>query len=410
VSLLDIDMLQTPHGKQEAVAPTVSTVRQSYADKPVLPVIDGEASYEMLGNNIPTEWTRQMFWLCMMNGTAGHTYGANGIWQCNRRGQPHGPSPTAGSPPTGYGTISWDEAMNLPGSRQVGLGKKLFEQFAWQDFEPHPEWASFVARPALSLEGCQWIWFPEGNPAQDAPAARRFFRKTFVLPEGKVIKSAQLRMSADDRFSARLNGHALGSSRTGIIEGWKTPRQFDDIAPQLKPGANVLAVEAENLPSPGQNPAGLIARLQIQFADGKPMDVISDDTWRAAKTESAGWDGAEFDDATWAKAMAVARYGQGPWGNLDSPAGDALHGPQSTGIPDIIRVIYVPRAEGIAVHQLKRSAQYSAAVFDPVTGQSNTLPHGEPEQDGDWIFPPPPGIDHDWVLILQIHATGSDRK
>ena len=35
-----------------------------------------------------------MFWLCMMNGAAGHTYGANGIWQCNRKGQPHGASPT----------------------------------------------------------------------------------------------------------------------------------------------------------------------------------------------------------------------------------------------------------------------------------------------------------------------------
>lgn len=407
VSLLDIDMLQTPHGKQEAVAPTVSTVRQSYADKPVLPVIDGEASYEMLGNNIPTEWTRQMFWLCMMNGTAGHTYGANGIWQCNRRGQPHGPSPTAGSPPTGYGTIPWDEAMNLPGSRQVGLGKKLFEQFAWQNFKPHPEWANYATLPALSLEGCQWIWFPEGNPAQDAPAARRFFRKTFTLPEGKVIKSAHLRISADDRFSARLNGHALGSSRTGI-EGWKAPRQFDDIGALLKPNANVLAVEAENLPAPGQNPAGLIARLQIQFADGKPIDVISNDTWRAAKTDATGWDGAEFDDATWAKAMVVAPYGQGPWGNLESPASDSLHGPQSTGIPDAVRLIYVPRAQAIQVHQLGKFS-YSAAIFDPVTGQTTGLrSHIPPNSDEDWTCSPPADIDHDWVLILR--AEKSDRR
>src|SRR6266850_4864421 len=144
--LLDIDMLQTPHGQRDAVPETIKNVRQSYADNPVLPVINAEASYEMLvtpKDTIGTEWTRRMFWLCMMNGASGHTYGANGIWQCNRKGQPHGPSPAAGSPAMGYGEIPWDEAMTLPGSQQVGLGKKFLEQFAWQNFQPHPEWAEF---------------------------------------------------------------------------------------------------------------------------------------------------------------------------------------------------------------------------------------------------------------------------
>src|SRR4030095_11050705 len=46
LSLIDFDMLQTPHGQRDAVVPTVSTVRQSYADTPVMPVINGEASFE----------------------------------------------------------------------------------------------------------------------------------------------------------------------------------------------------------------------------------------------------------------------------------------------------------------------------------------------------------------------------
>ena len=96
-----------------------------------------------------------MFWLCMTNGAAGHTYGANGIWQCNRPGQPHGPSPHGGD----YGHIPWNEAMNLPGSRQVGLGKKLFEKYEWQKFEPHPEW---VQNPADVRQ----------EPASGKPAAK----------------------------------------------------------------------------------------------------------------------------------------------------------------------------------------------------------------------------------------------
>ena len=46
-------MLQTPHGQRDAVEPTVRTMRESYADKPVMPVINGEAAYEMLGDSLP---------------------------------------------------------------------------------------------------------------------------------------------------------------------------------------------------------------------------------------------------------------------------------------------------------------------------------------------------------------------
>src|SRR5438552_12606037 len=219
VSLLDIDMLQTPHGQRGAVPPTVRTVRESYADKPVMPVINGEAAYEMLSDNLPTEWTRRMFWLCMMNGAAGHTYGANGIWQCNRRGQPHGASPHGGD----YGHIPWDDAMNLPGSRQVALGKKLLQQYPWQNFQPHPEWAAFADKSWLSLDGSQWTWFPEGKPAENAPAEKRFFRNAFAVPEGKAITNARLRISADNKFDARINGNTLDTGND-----WQTARQFND--------------------------------------------------------------------------------------------------------------------------------------------------------------------------------------
>ena len=230
-----------------------------------MPVIDGEASYEMLNDSLPTEWTRRMFWLCLMNGAAGHTYGANGIWQCNRADEPHGASPHGGN----YGRIPWNEAMNLPGSRQVGFGKKLLEQYPWQEFKPHPEWVAFRAEASLSLRGAQWIWFPEGNPAQDAPVGKSCYRRVFVLPEGKAITSARLRVSADDSFSARLNGQQLGGG-----DDWNNPRQFNDLARLLKPGTNVLAIVAENKPANvPANPAGLIACLEVRFADGEAIEA-----------------------------------------------------------------------------------------------------------------------------------------
>jgi hypothetical protein len=137
-ALLDFDFLQTPHGQGEAVPVTVQAVRKSVAASPRLAVIDGEASYEMLGDSLPTLWTRAMFWLCLTNGAVGHTYGANGIWQVNRKGEPHGRSPHHVSG-NGYGVIAWDEAMNLPGAKQMGFGKEFFESLPWTELVPKPE-------------------------------------------------------------------------------------------------------------------------------------------------------------------------------------------------------------------------------------------------------------------------------
>ena len=151
--LLDFDLLQTPHGQREAVPVAVRAVRESVAATPMMPVIDGEASYEMLGDSLPTRWTRAMFWLCMMNGAVGHTYGANGIWQLNRPGDPHGPSPSVGSPPTGYGRITWEDAMKLPGSTQVAYGKRFFESLAWTKLVPMHDsiaWADGAAGDPLA--------------------------------------------------------------------------------------------------------------------------------------------------------------------------------------------------------------------------------------------------------------------
>jgi hypothetical protein len=399
--LLDFDMLQTPHGRREAVPVTVNAMRQSYAAAPVMPVIDGEASYEMLSDSLPTEWTRRMFWLCLMNGAAGHTYGANGIWQCNRPGEPHGQSPHGGS----YGKIAWSEAMHLPGSRQVGLGKRLLEQYPWQQFQPHPEWAAFVGESALGFEGCRWLWYPEGNPAQDAPVAKRYFRGAFVLPEGKTIAQARLRVSADDWFSARLNGRTLGTG-----EDWRAGKQFE-IARLLRPGTNVLAIVAENKPAPvTANPAGLIACLEARFAENeRVVKLVSDDTWRCARDEAEGWDSLGFDDRGWAKAMVVGRYGNGPWGQIGE-ANDEAYGPQATGIPGVVRVIYVPQSEAAEVRYLVAQAAYAATCFDPVSGDKTSLGTIRADATGRWLCPPPAGRDHDWVLILEGRGAGRKKE
>ncbi len=391
LTLIDIDMLQTPHGQGEAVAPTVRNVRASYGDQPVKPVIDGEASYEMLMDKTPADWPRAMFWICMLNGAAGHTYGANGIWQCNRRGQPHGASPLGGP----YGNISWDEAMHLAGSHHVGLGKKLLEKYPWQRFTPHPEWAAFTGEDSLTLEGCHWIWFPEPKPNKNSPAEKRYFRKSFSIDEGKRVTGGRLLTSADEPLEVRLNGKKLGEARD-----WHIGKEFNDLAQLFQCGSNVLAIIGQNkhagVPA---DPPGFIARLEVRFGNGESFSLISDENWRCAKSEQSDWDSRGFDDSDWITASKVARFGDRPWGKI--LADSALEGPQSAGIADEVRITWVPRKQPILLRHLGTRKAWTATHFDPTSGEQKTMSEFRADDTGIWRCEPPSEVARDWVLILE---------
>ncbi|MBN2047921.1 MAG: DUF4038 domain-containing protein [Anaerolineaceae bacterium] len=136
--LLDFDMLQTGHGGFNSLAPTVDQLEKALAHEPKLPVLVSEVDYEGIMESSREEIQRFHFWTSMFSGAMGHTYGANGLWQLNRPEQPYGPSPHG----TSWGNLPWQDAANLPGSRQLGLGKKFLEHYPWWRLEQHPEWAS----------------------------------------------------------------------------------------------------------------------------------------------------------------------------------------------------------------------------------------------------------------------------
>lgn len=138
--LLDFDMLQTGHGDRDSLGPTVDTVRWSYGAEPRMPVLNSEVNYEGILGRCHDDVQRLFFWSCILNGACGHTYGANGIWQMNERETPYGNSPHGGT----YGPTPWQEAMELPGSRQLGEAKRMLERYEWHRFEPHPEWAHYT--------------------------------------------------------------------------------------------------------------------------------------------------------------------------------------------------------------------------------------------------------------------------
>jgi hypothetical protein len=391
-ALLDFDMLQTPHGQREAVPVTLRAARESFAATPTLPLIDGEASYEMLSDRLPTQWTRAMFWLCLTNGACGHTYGANGIWQLNRPGQPHGASPNGTG--NGYGVITWEDAMKLPGSTQVALGKRFFESLPWTGLSPMPESVAWADAPATAGPLGDWIWFPEGDPKRDAPVEARYFRRTFDVPDKARIRRATLRVSADDTCTVWLNGKELGSSAD-----WHVPAQFDATS-ALQNGRNILAIRAENLKAPvALNPAGLTAALALVATDNTTTTILTDATWRASKTEQDRWRDVAFADATWPAALVTAKFGEGPWGRLGTS--EPPTSPQACGIADRLRVIYALDPKPIIASKLKPQTAYLLTHFDPVTGVRSEPADVQSTPTGE-VRLTPPTHGHDWVVLLEL--------
>lgn len=130
---LDFDMLQPGHYGFQLLDPMVDVVNAALAQDPVMPVVNAEVNYEGIAGSCWEDQQRFQFWTSMTDGAAGYTYGAAGIWQFwtkeefSKGGDSDNVENAGGGP--------WEEVMHLPGSTQVGIGRRFFEGFPWWRFE-----------------------------------------------------------------------------------------------------------------------------------------------------------------------------------------------------------------------------------------------------------------------------------
>ena len=135
-SVLDFDMLQTGHSGHFDFTGTLKAVAKALDHEPRMPVINSEVNYEGILEMNREEIQRLYFWSCVLAGAAGHTYGANGIWQVNTAEHPLGASPHGVS----WGDTPWQVAAQLPGSTHLGVAKRILERYRWWELESHQEW------------------------------------------------------------------------------------------------------------------------------------------------------------------------------------------------------------------------------------------------------------------------------
>ncbi|MEM9142925.1 MAG: DUF1553 domain-containing protein, partial [Bacteroidota bacterium] len=154
------------------------------------------------------------------------------------------------------------------------------------------------------------IWHREIKADRDVlpDPGKRFFRHKFNLPKTDILNAEAL-ISVDHSYTLYLNGQKVGTGND-----W---RKVDvlDTAPFLKPGANIIAIAAENegtIP----NPAGLLFQMKVLQKDSLETWIRSakGKGWKSTDiTPDLDWHQLSYGDTDW---NDVRNYGSKHWDML----------------------------------------------------------------------------------------------
>ncbi len=179
-----------------------------------------------------------------------------------------------------YWTVrSWDQDGNVSSYTKPSY----FETGLMNPSDWKAQWIGMrkSAEDAVSLDGIKWIWYPEGNPSEDAEKnATRLFQHDFEIPDGKKVKKAVVKIAADDHWMVELNGKPPVARGDGF-------RSFTlvDFTSELKPGKNTILLSATN----DAGPAGIVAVVSVMYTDGTSDRFVTDGSWTTTKGPSQNW-------------------------------------------------------------------------------------------------------------------------
>lgn len=135
-SLTDFDAIQAGHFGWNSIETEVALLNARYSRTDITkPLVIAEFGYERLGETHFEDMQRAAFWLAMLNGAAGYTYGAAPTFEANTVDKPY---QRGGR----FSLRTWEEGMLFPGGQQVGMAARLLKQLEWWKFQPRPDWVT----------------------------------------------------------------------------------------------------------------------------------------------------------------------------------------------------------------------------------------------------------------------------
>jgi hypothetical protein len=165
-NVLDIHMIQSGHSRGPQA---LKFLHNDWNLTNIRPFINGEPAYEAHPNNFQGGYegwldesdVRRDLYYTICSGAAGYTYGAHPIWQfCNPQL----------NPPINQPRLTWREALELPGAKQLAIAKKLLEKLPTTLREPADHFLNAQEKPILPAVACRdvaglWalIYLPESQ-------------------------------------------------------------------------------------------------------------------------------------------------------------------------------------------------------------------------------------------------------
>jgi signal transduction histidine kinase len=129
--------------------------------------------------------------------------------------------------------------------------------------------------------------------------------RAFDVPSRSPVVRAELRMTADNSYTAYLDGREIGRG------GDANSLAEYDLTWLMSPGRHVLAVEAFN----DTLDAGVILGLRVKLADGGKVEIFSNPSWRVVSGNDRNWRTQKKPDAAWPPAQVVGYAGKAWWQN-----------------------------------------------------------------------------------------------
>ncbi len=333
-------------------------------------------------------------------GTPGWTQAAYEIKALSADGSPRGETGRVESAESVL--VAWPFAP-LASREQVAVQVRVWgadgEASPWSE----PAWveAGLLDAADWSAEFITPAWDEDTGVPQPCP----LFRREFTVRPG--VARARLYATALGLYEMQLNGAVVGDQI--MAPGWtvyskRLRYQTYDVTAMLREGANALgAIVGEGWYrgrlgyGGGQRNiygehAGLLAQLEITYADGSRERVISDGSWRAAtgpllssqiydgevydaRLERPGWSAPGYDDGDWAGVRPLAQSKA----VLVAPAGPPI---RRTQMVAPVEIITSPSGKTILDFGQNVVGRLRLIVRGPA-GQTITLRHAEVLEHGE---------------------------
>jgi alpha-L-rhamnosidase len=174
------------------------------------------------------------------------------------------------------------------------------------------EWIGRKEEPKIpKMPEGNWIWHPQAVSYWHMV----YFRKNFQIPTDKPVTKVWIKTAIDNAYELKYNQNVIATVRE--FQPTRGQRFFlYDVTRFAKFGDNLITVAAVQT-QPGEQ-GGFICTLQVEYADGSTLAIVSDDSWMANSIDRTGWI-PDLPISRWVKARIVEPYGGVNWKQIQAP-------------------------------------------------------------------------------------------